>query len=76
MYRLERQTKEKRGYKINFIKNKIFIASYFTSSEGDCSPSTLGVYEKINRHYVSFHVDSFSVSGIGCQMNYEKIDAD
>lgn len=76
MYRLERQTKEKRGYKINFIKNKIFIASSFTSSEGDCSPSTLGVYEKINRHYVSFHVDSFSVSGIGCQMNYEKIDAD
>ena len=76
MYRLERQTKEKRGYKINFIKNKIFIASYFTSSKDDCSPSTLGVYEKINRHYVSFHVDSFSVSGIGCQMNYEGIDAD
>ena len=76
MYRLERQTKEKRGYKINFIKNKIFIASSFTSSKDDCSPSTLGVYEKINRHYVSFHVDSFSVSGIGCQMNYEGIHAD
>ena len=71
MYRLERQTKEKRGYKINFIKNKIFIASSFTSSKDDCSPSTLGVYEKINRHYVSFHVHSFSVSGIRCQMNYE-----
>ncbi len=76
MYRLERQTKEKRGYKINFIENKIFIASSFTSSKDDCSPSTLGVYEKINRHYVSFHVHSFSVSGIGCQMNYEGIHAD
>ena len=81
MYRLERQTKEKRGYKINFIKDKIFkdkifIASSFTSSEDDCSPSTRGVYEKINRHYVSFHADIFYVSGIGCQMNYEKIDAD
>ena len=50
MYRLERQTKEKRGYKINFIENKIFIASYFSSSKDDCSPSTRGVYEKINIH--------------------------
>ena len=76
MYRLERQTKEKRGYKINFIKNKIFIASYFSSSKDDCSPSTRGVYEKINRHYVSLHADFFYVSGIGCQMNYEGIDTD
>ena len=76
MYRLERQTKEKRGYKVNFIKNKIFIASSFTSSKDDCSPSTLGVYEKINRHYVSFHVDFFSVYGIGCGGEDEKIDAD
>jgi len=76
MYRLERQTKEKRGYKINFIKDKTFFSSYFTSSKDDCYPSTDGVYKKIDKHYVSFYVDSFSVYGIGCEMNYEKINAD
>ena len=77
MFRLERQTQERSGYRIEIDKDKTFYSSYFAPCGLDCFVNTKGTYKRIDRHYLSFHVDTFSAYGGGCEKTErEKIDTD
>ena len=77
MYRLERQTQKRSGYRIELDKDKTFYSSYFAPCGLDCFVNTKGTYKRIDRHYLSFHVDTFSAYGGGCEKTErEKIDTD
>ena len=77
MYRLQRTTKATAGYLIDFAKDKTFYSSYFAPCGLDCFVSTKGTYKRVDRHYLSFHVDTFSAYGEGCEKaEHEKIDTD
>ena len=67
MFRLERQTQERSGYRIEIDKDKTFYSSYFAPCGLDCFVNTKGTYKRIDRHYLSFHVDTFSAYGGGCE---------
>ena len=77
MFRLERKTQERSGYRIEIDKDKTFYSSYFAPCGLDCFVNTKGTYKRIDRHYLSFHVDTFSAYGGGCEKTErEKIDTD
>ena len=77
MYRLQRTTKATAGYLIDFAKDKTFYSTYFAPCGRDCFVNTKGTYKRVGRHYLSFHVDTFSAYGGGCEKTErEKIDAD
>ena len=77
MYRLQRTTKATAGYLIDFAKDKTFYSTYFAPCGLDCFVNTKGTYKRIDRHYLSFHVDTFSAYGGGCEKTErEKIDTD
>ena len=77
MYRLQRQTRSTVGYLIDFAKDKTFYSTYFAPCGLDCFVNTKGTYKRIDRHYLSFHVDTFSAYGGGCEKaEHEKIDTD
>ena len=77
MFRLERQTQERSGYRIEIDKDKTFYSSYFAPCGLDCFVNTKGTYKRVDRHYLSFHVDTFSAYGGGCEKTErEKIDTD
>ena len=77
MYRLQRQTRSTVGYLIDFAKDKTFYSTYFAPCGLDCFVNTKGTYKRIDRHYLSFHVDTFSAYGGGCEKTErEKINID
>ena len=77
MFRLERQTQERSGYRIELDKDKTFYSTYFAPCGLDCFVNTKGTYKRVDRHYLSFHVDTFSAYGGGCEKaEREKIDTD
>ena len=77
MFRLERQTQERSGYRIELDKDKTFYSTYFAPCGLDCFASTEGTYKRVDRHYLSFHVHTFSVHGAGCEKaKREKRDTD
>jgi len=77
MYRLQRTTQVRTGYLIKFAKDKTFYSTYFAPCGLDCFVNTKGTYKRIDRHYLSFHVDTFSAYGGGCEKTErEKIDTD
>ena len=77
MYRLERQTQKRSGYRIELDKDKTFYSTYFAPCGLDCFASTKGTYKRVDRHYLSFHVHTFSVHGAGCEKaEREKRDTD
>ena len=77
MYRLQRTTKATAGYLIDFAKDKTFYSTYFAPCGLDCFVNTKGTYKRIDRHYLSFHVDTFSAYGGGCEKSErEKRDTD
>ena len=77
MYRLQRTTQVRAGYHINFVKDKTFYSTYFAPCGLDCFASTKGTYKRVDRHYLSFHVHTFSVHGAGCEKaKHEKRDTD
>ena len=77
MFRLERQTQERSGYRIELDKDKTFYSTYFAPCGLDCFVSTEGTYKRVDRHYLSFHVHTFSVHGAGCEKaEREKRDTD
>ena len=77
MYRLQRQTRSTVGYLIDFAKDKTFYSTYFAPCGLDCFASTKGTYKRVDRHYLSFHVHTFSVHGGGCEKaEREKRDTD
>lgn len=77
MYCLQRQTRSTVGYLIDFAKDKTFYSTYFAPCGLDCFVNTKGTYKRIDRHYLSFHVDTFSAYGGGCEKTErEKIDTD
>ena len=77
MYRLQRTTQVRAGYHINFAKDKTFYSTYFAPCGRDCFVNTKGTYKRVGRHYLSFHVDTFSAYGGGCEKTErEKIDTD
>ena len=76
MYRLQRTTQVRAGYHINFAKDKTFYSTYFAPCGLDCFVSTEGTYKRVDRHYLSFHVHTFSVHGGGCEKEREKRDTD
>ena len=76
MYRLQKTTKATAGYLIDFAKDKTFYSTYFAPCGLDCFVNTKGTYKRIDRHYLSFHVDTFSVYGGGCEKEREKRDTD
>ena len=77
MFRLERQTQERSGYRIEIDKDKTFYSSYFAPCGLDCFVNTKGTYKRVDRHYLSFHVDTFSAYGGGCEKTeHEKRDTD
>ena len=77
MYRLERQTQKRSGYRIELDKDKTFYSTYFAPCGLDCFVSTEGTYKRVDRHYLSFHVHTFSVHGAGCEKaEREKKDTD
>ena len=77
MYRLQKTTKATAGYLINFAKDKTFYSTYFAPCGLDCFASTKGTYKRVDRHYLSFHVHTFSVHGGGCEKaEREKRDTD
>ena len=77
MFRLERQTQKRSGYRIELDKDKTFYSTYFAPCGLDCFVSTEGTYERVDRHYLSFHVHTFSVHGAGCEKaKHEKRDTD
>ena len=67
MYRLQRQTRSTVGHLIDFAKDKTFYSTYFAPCGLDCFVNTKGTYKRIDRHYLSFHVDTFSAYGGGCE---------
>ena len=77
MYRLQRQTRSTVGYLIDFAKDKTFYSTYFAPCGLDCFVNTKGTYKRVDRHYLSFHVDTFSAYGGGCEKTErEKINID
>ena len=77
MFRLERKTQERSGYRIELDKDKTFYSTYFAPCGLDCFASTKGTYKRVDRHYLSFHVHTFSVHGGGCEKaEREKRDTD
>ena len=77
IYRLQKTTKATAGYLIDFAKDKTFYSTYFAPCGRDCFVNTKGTYKRVGRHYLSFHVDTFSAYGGGCEKTErEKIDAD
>ena len=77
MFRLERQTQKRSGYRIELDKDKTFYSTYFAPCGLDCFVSTEGTYKRVDRHYLSFHVHTFSVHGAGCEKaEREKRDTD
>ena len=77
IYRLQKTTKATAGYLIDFAKDKTFYSTYFTPCGRDCFVNTEGTYKRVDRHYLSFHVDTFSAYGGGCEKTErEKIDTD
>ena len=77
MYRLQKTTQVRAGYHINFAKDKTFYSTYFAPCGLDCFVSTEGTYKRVDRHYLSFHVHTFSVHGAGCEKaKREKRDTD
>lgn len=76
MFRLERQTQERSGYRIELDKNNTFLSSSFATCGNSSSVSISGSYKKIGKHYLSFHVDTLSFYGIGYQTEREKKDTD
>ena len=77
MFRLERQTQKRSGYRIELDKDKTFYSTYFAPCGLDCFVSTEGTYKRVDRHYLSFHVHTFSVYGEECEKaKHEKRDTD
>ena len=77
IYRLQKTTKATAGYLIDFAKDKTFYSTYFAPCGLDCFVNTKGTYKRIDRHYLSFHVDTFSAYGGGCEKTErEKRDTD
>lgn len=77
IYRLQKTTKATAGYLIDFAKDKTFYSSYFAPCGRDCFVNTEGTYKRVDRHYLSFHVDTFSAYGEGCEKaEREKRDTD
>ena len=77
IYRLQKTTKATAGYLIDFAKDKTFYSTYFAPCGRDCFVNTKGTYKRVGRHYLSFHVDTFSAYGGGCEKTErEKIDTD
>ena len=77
MYRLQRTTKATAGHLINFAKDKTFYSTYFAPCGLDCFVNTKGTYKRVGKHYLSFHVDTFSAYGGGCEKTErEKRDTD
>ena len=74
MFRLERQTQERSGYRIELDKDKTFLSSSFAACGNSGTVSISGSYKKIGKHYLSFHVDNLSFYGIGTER--EKRDTD
>ena len=67
MYRLQRTTKATAGHLINFAKDKTFYSTYFAPCGLDCFVNTKGTYKRVGKHYLSFHVHTFSVYGEECE---------
>ena len=76
MFRLERQTQERSGYRIELDKDKTFLSSSFAACGNSGTVSISGSYKKIGKHYLSFHVDNLSFYGIGYQTEREKKNTD
>ena len=76
MFRLERQTQERSGYRIELDKDKTFLSSSFAACGNSGTVSISGSYKKIGKHYLSFHVDNLSFYGVGYKSEHEKIDTD
>jgi len=76
MFRLERKTQERSGYRIELDKDKTFLSSSFAACGNTRFVSMSGSYKKIGKHYLSFHVDNLSFYGIGYQTEREKKDTD
>ncbi len=77
MYRLQKITQVRTGPLINFAKDKTFYSTYFDPCGLDCIASTKGTYKRVDRHYLSFHVHTFSVYGEECEKaEREEIDTD
>ena len=76
MFRLERKTQERPGYRIELDKDKTFLSSSFAACGNTRFVSMSGSYKKIGKHYLSFHVDNLSFYGIGYQTEREKKDTD
>ena len=77
MYRLQKITQVRTGPLINFAKDKTFYSTYFAPCGLDCFVSTEGTYKRVDRHYLSFHVHTFSVYGEECEKaKHEKRDTD
>ena len=77
IYRLQKTTKATAGYLIDFAKDKTFYSTYFAPCGRDCFVNTKGTYKRVDRHYLSFHVDTFSAYGGGCEKTErEEIDTD
>lgn len=74
MFRLERKTQERSGYRIELDKDKTFLSSSFAACGNTRFVSMSGSYKKIGKHYLSFHVDNLSFYGIGTER--EKKDTD
>ena len=74
MFRLERQTQERSGYRIELDKDRTFLSSSFAACGNSGTVSISGSYKKIGKHYLSFHVDNLSFYGIGTER--EKRDTD
>ena len=76
MFRLERQTQERSGYRIELDKDKTFLSSSFAACGNSGTVSISGSYKKIGKHYLSFHVDNLSFYGVGYKSEHEKKDID
>ena len=76
MFRLERQTQERSGYRIELDKDRTFLSSSFAACGNSGTVSISGSYKKIGKHYLSFHVDNLSFYGVGYQSEHEKKDTD
>ncbi|WP_314811026.1 hypothetical protein [Capnocytophaga granulosa] len=76
-YRLQKITQVRTGPLINFAKDKTFYSTYFDPCGLDCIASTKGTYKRVDRHYLSFHVHTFSVYGEECEKaEHEERDTD
>ena len=74
MFRLERQTQERSGYRIELDKDRTFLSSSFAACGNSGTVSISGSYKKIGKHYLSFHVNNLSFYEIGTE--HEKKETD